>query len=168
MNNLFGLGKIAFDKVGFTNADSSELNKYKLEPNDILFNVRNSYELVGKSGLFDKNDNIYIYNHMLLRLRLNPRDTNAKFLVYYFNSSEFQPILNSIKKGSTSIVAIYQGDLMKLSVPTPPLPEQERIVAYLDTSFAKLDTLIMEQQERLAQLVELKKSILQEAFEGKL
>lgn len=55
-----------------------------------------------------------------------------------------------------------------IEISFPPLPEQERIVAYLDTSFAKLDALIVEQEARLAQLMELKKSVLQEAFDGKL
>ena len=50
--------------------------------------------------------------------------------------------------------------LKKLYIPLPPLPEQERIVAKLDTAFAEIDEAIKLTVEKEAALKSLKKSIL--------
>lgn len=53
-------------------------------------------------------------------------------------------------------------------VPLPPLPEQRRIVAYLDNLQAKVDTLKRLQVETAAELDALLPSILDKAFKGEL
>jgi type I restriction enzyme S subunit len=93
---------------------------------------------------------------------------NPYFLAYYLRSDDFVNIVSECTQGSRMPRLRTEFWKNEAQIPLPPLPEQERIVAYLDTSFAKLDTLIVEQEARLAQLMELKKSVLQEAFEGKL
>ncbi|PWK28240.1 type I restriction enzyme S subunit [Arcicella aurantiaca] len=99
---------------------------------------------------------------------LSPKSIiDSKYLYYHATSDFIQEQISPLIRG-TQYPAISDKDLLSCKIPLPPLPEQERIIAYLDTSFAKLDALIMEQEERLAQLIELKKSVLQEAFEGKL
>lgn len=55
-----------------------------------------------------------------------------------------------------------------IEISLPPISEQEKIVAYLDKSFAEIDKMLEAQKTRLAHLEDMKKAILQEAFEGKL
>jgi type I restriction enzyme S subunit len=50
----------------------------------------------------------------------------------------------------------------------PPLPEQHRIVTYLDALQAKVDTLKQLQAETQAELDSLLPSILDKAFKGEL
>ena len=89
-------------------------------------------------------------------------------MAYYLRSDDFVNIVSECTQGSRMPRLRTEFWKNETQIPLPPLSEQERIAAYLDASFVKLDALIMEQEERLAQLAELKKSILQEAFEGKL
>ena len=53
-------------------------------------------------------------------------------------------------------------------IPLPSFSEQERIVVKLDALSAETKRLEAVYEKKLADLEELKKSILQKAFEGKL
>ena len=53
-------------------------------------------------------------------------------------------------------------------LPVPPLPEQRRIVAYLDDLQAKVDQLKTLQAQTAAELDALLPSILDRAFRGEL
>jgi len=55
-----------------------------------------------------------------------------------------------------------------IKIPLPPLSEQKKIVAYLDGLREKVEKLKQLQQNQLKDLEELKKSILDKAFKGKL
>jgi restriction endonuclease S subunit len=55
-----------------------------------------------------------------------------------------------------------------IEIPLPPLSKQQEIVSYLDQVFAQTKQIKAEYEAKLQQLKELKSSILQSAFEGKL
>jgi type I restriction enzyme S subunit len=63
---------------------------------------------------------------------------------------------------------ISQKLLKETKIPTPPLPEQRRIVTYLDSLQAKVDELKRLQAETEKELEELMPSILDKAFKGEL
>jgi len=59
--------------------------------------------------------------------------------------------------------------VLKLTkIPFPPLPEQKKIVVYLDNLREKVEKLKKLQEEQLKDLEELKNSILDKAFKGEL
>lgn len=58
-------------------------------------------------------------------------------------------------------------EMKKISIPVPPLAEQERIAEFLDAKCAKVDALIAEKQNQLATLEEYKKSVIFEYVTGK-
>jgi type I restriction enzyme S subunit len=53
-------------------------------------------------------------------------------------------------------------------IPLPPLPEQRRIVAYLDGLQAKVDSLKRLQDETAKELDAMLPSVLDRAFKGEL
>lgn len=70
---------------------------------------------------------------------------------------------------SGAIVKNISGDLVKKTIlPIPPLKEQQAIVIKLDALSTETKKLEAIYTQKLADLEELKKSILQKAFEGKL
>lgn len=70
------------------------------------------------------------------------------------NTSNAQPLITA-----TRINNVY--------LPLPPLPEQERIAAYLDKKCARIDALLEEKQALLDKLAEYKKSLIFECVTGK-
>ena len=60
------------------------------------------------------------------------------------------------------------GQLEQAPVPVPSLPEQRRIVTYLDELQAKVDALQSLQAETATELVALLPAVLDKAFKGEL
>ena len=54
--------------------------------------------------------------------------------------------------------------LSKIKLPLPPLPEQKKIVTYLDNSREKVEKLKQLQQNQLQELTELKQSIFKQSL----
>jgi len=63
---------------------------------------------------------------------------------------------------------LYLVDLRKLAIPLPPLAEQKRIVATLNSLNAEIQRLESICGRKLAALEALKKSLLHQAFTGQL
>lgn len=91
---------------------------------------------------------------------------NPYFLAYYLRSDDFVNIVSECTQGSRMPRLRTEFWKSEAQIPLPPLPEQEKIVAYLDTSFAKLDALMVEQQARLAQLMALKRVFCKRLLRG--
>ncbi|MCB1194337.1 MAG: restriction endonuclease subunit S [Leptospiraceae bacterium] len=165
MDCLGNSSNLILRNIVYISASKEEIKKYNLKDKDILFNVRNSLELVGKVAIFKSEYPIALYNHMLVRLRLNQLIISPHFLIQYFISGEFKREIELIKKGTTSVAAIYQGDIEKLQIPLPPLEEQKRIANDLDYRLNEVEKAKQATLEQLEAADALWKAYLQEAFQ---
>jgi len=87
---------------------------------------------------------------------------DTKYLYYLLLCS--RPYFDSIGVGAT-MKTIYMKDVKNFYIYSPPLEEQKRIVAKIDTLFAKIDKAISLTEESLKQTKNLLPSILNEVFE---
>lgn len=125
MNNITSSGQMDLSNITRIDANSEEIEKYQLQKGDFLFNTRNSYELVGKSCVFNgKEKDIVLFNNNLLRI-IFKNNTNSVFISYLFNDEYVKKQLNGIKKGTTSVWAVYYKDLAHIKVLAPPLSLQQ-------------------------------------------
>lgn len=61
----------------------------------------------------------------------------------------------------------YSSEFRAISVPCPPLSEQQQIAEYLDKKCAEIDELISIKQQKIEKLTEYKKSLIYEYVTGK-
>ncbi len=92
---------------------------------------------------------------------------SSKYLFFFMNSREFKEQERQII-GGTAIPTLSQANLGNLKIPIPSLPEQKAIVQKLDALSAETKKLEEIYNQKLNDLEELKKSVLQKAFSGKL
>jgi len=78
------------------------------------------------------------------------------FLVQYSNTLEFRKVMQQIKVGSTQ-VHIRNKDYFGVTIPLPPLPEQQKIAQILSTVDEKIDII----NQQIAETTELKKGLMQ-------
>jgi type I restriction enzyme S subunit len=99
-------------------------------------------------------------------LRL-PDEINSEFFWYLLASPYTMEQFEYLAAGA--IVKNISGDLVKKAIlPIPPIGEQATIVEKMDTLSSQTQTLKSNYQQELDALDELKKSILQKAFNGEL
>lgn len=164
MGNLQG-GKLDWTDLVYT-SDTIEIEKYKLEYNDVLFNRTNSPELVGKTAIY-KSEQPSIYAGYLIRVQCLP-DLNPDYLNYHLNSILGRQYCYSVKSDGVSQSNINAQKLIAYPITVPPLPEQHEIVRRVEQLFAYADTIEKQVNNALARVNNLTQSILAKAFRGEL
>jgi len=168
MNNITRDNNFDFSKYTRVNATKEEVEKYNLIKGDFLFNTRNSYELVGKTCIFEGNDEKDIlFNNNIMRVRFT-KTCNSHFINYAFSSRIIINKIKHFKSGTTNVSAIYYKDLKTLVLPIPSITVQNSIVSKLDALSTETKRLESIYKQKLADLEELKRSILKSAFNGEL
>ena len=161
-------GEIVFDKLVFSN-NKADNDKYNLIAGDLLFNRTNSAELVGKTGIY-RGQQKAIYAGYLILLR--PIGTISDYLNYVLGSSYARSYCKEVKTIGVQQCNINAEKISTFVISLPPLAEQKRIVAKIEELLPKVEE-YGKAQDALnnlnAELPDrLKKSILQEAIEGRL
>jgi type I restriction enzyme S subunit len=131
------------DQINFANckfisaADYSELHKNGCGPHqgDLLFSKDGT---VGKVALVDY-DREFVVLSSLAIVRPDNRQINPAFLKYVLKSPAFLDEAVGMKTG-VAIRRIILRNLKSISIPFPPLAEQQRIVAILDEAFEGIAT----------------------------
>jgi type I restriction enzyme, S subunit len=86
------------------------------------------------------------------------------FIAHLIGSAIFAEYMTCFQTSVTnSHRRINPNDLWQTRVPLPPLPEQQRIAAYLDASCAAIDTAVAAKRRQLDTLDTLRKAIIQRA-----
>lgn len=166
MNNITMGGRLIISDLVFVSASAEDAQRYKVEPGDLLFNTRNSVELVGKVAIAKEVPAGTIYNSNIMRLRLG--GVKAEFVCYQMCSKIFRSRMERVKKATTSVAAVYAKDLLPLPLALPPLVEQERIVAEVERRLSVVDQLEAVVTANLKRADRLRQAILKDAFAGRL
>lgn len=144
-----------------------EFKKYKLQKFDLLFNRTNSFELVGKTSIFEEDIDMSFASY-LVRLRVDEEKLLPYYLNYYLNTKNTQNVLKEMATKAVNQSNINAEKLKSITIPLPPLKTQQKIVSYLDEISNKMEKIKQIQKEKMQSLKALKASILDQAFRGEL
>jgi type I restriction enzyme S subunit len=159
-------GKFDWSNLVYTN-DKKEIEKYLLHHNDVLFNRTNSPELVGKTAVY-KSEIPAIFAGYLIRIHRKEELLDADYLNYFLNSKI------AVEYGKTVVISsVHQANingqkLKSYPIPLPSLSEQVNIVKKLNSLSEQTKKLEANYKQKIADLDELKKSLLTKAFAGEL
>ncbi len=167
MNNVSMDGRVSYDSMVYVEVSAAEADRFTLRDGDLLFNTRNSVELVGKAGLVRCPPERAVFNNNLMRIRLVPAIT-PEFICAQMCSGAFRKRLETVKRATTNVAAVYAKDLFPLPIALPPVAEQERIMAEAERRLSIIDEQEMQVETNLKRAERLRQAILKRAFEGKL
>jgi type I restriction enzyme, S subunit len=167
MNNVTMDGRVVFSDLAFVPASKDEGARFALRDGDLLFNTRNSKELVGKIGIVHNPPRGSIYNNNLMRMRVRKKILPA-FVCAQMCSVGFRGRMELVKKATTNVAAMYAKDLFPLAIALPPTVEQEQIVEEVESRMSMIDELQSTVEANFTRADRLRQSILQHAFAGQL
>jgi len=155
-----------FDSDGGLRADTfaslpEEIARdYYVNDGDILF--ARSGATVGKTFLFRNHPGRACFAGYLIKASPARRKLLPEFLYYFTKSPAYESWKDFIFTQAT-IQNIGADKYAYLPVCLPPLPEQQRIAAYLDASCAAIDAAVAAKRRQLETLDALRKAIIQRA-----
>lgn len=147
----------------FRSMSMEKAKPYLLEKGDLLF--ARSGATAGKSFLFQE-DYPACFAGYLIRVSL-AASIAPKYLFYFTQSGKYRQWKEAVFIQAT-IQNISAEKYGNLPIPLPPLPEQERIVKYLDAETGKIDRAIEVKRRQIALLRERREIVINEVVTGKV
>jgi len=152
------------DKRFITEEAYNFLGKSKIFGNEIIISKIGN---VGKVYLMPKIERPCSLAMNLFLIRVNKKKCQSEFVYRYLNSINGRRQIESRVLGTTT-KTITKDNVRNIPVPVPQLNIQNQIILKLNELSAQTKRLEEIYKQKIADLDELKKSILQKAFEGEL
>ena len=155
-------GDYSKDSVRYISKEKYEVIKRStVYPGDILVAKIGS---IGTCGIYPLSCKNALIPANLIKITVLPT-VDRKYVYYYIQSKGFQEKIKAIST-ATAQPAFNVTKFRKLPIPTPLLPEQERIVARIEELFSQLDAGVETLKKTKAQLAVYRQAVLKEAFES--
>ncbi|MBS1918661.1 MAG: restriction endonuclease subunit S [Bacteroidetes bacterium] len=143
----------------------NEMKRFELFPGDIIMSC--SGVTLGRVAVVPDGIPKGIINQALLKLTPK-KNVSVQFIKHWLRSNIFQKIIFDYS-GGAAIPNVPSAKILKdIKIPCPSLKEQERIVNEIETVLNESKRLENIYEQKILDLEELKKSILQKAFTGEL
>ncbi len=141
---------------------STELERYKVMPGDILFSHINSVDHIGKVAIYKGEQPLY-HGMNLLLLRTNTH-ADCNFIYLWFTSLPARRLMRNLAKQAVSQASINTKELKALEMRLPALPEQTAIAVVLSDMGAELAALEARRDKTRA----LKQGMMQALLTGRI
>ena len=141
-----------------------EMKRFELNSGDLIMSCSGT---MGKVAIVPKRIEKGIINQALLKL--SPKNKlHVEYLKIWMGSNDFQNQITKHSQGAAIKNVASVKILKEIELPIPQMTEQNQIVKKLDAIQTETKLLEKIYQQKIADVEELKKSILQKAFEGEL
>lgn len=130
MGNVTSDGRIDVTDLKYIDLRKTERSKYTVRRGDLLFNRTNSADLVGKTAVFDLDDE-FAFAGYLVRARTNKKAT-PEFISAYLNSSYGKAVLRGMAKSIVGMANINAKEMQGIAIPAPPIELQRQFSEKLD------------------------------------
>ena len=158
-------GYFDFSEVKTIQATPNEIEKYNIIKGDLLITEGGDCDKLGRGAVWEFEENKYIYQNHLFRLRINSTDDYSPYWLIQLLRSEFGKyyFLRQAKQ-TTGIATINKRQVSNFPIPNSPFEKQKE--------FEEQYIAIHKRKQKLSislnEISTLFNSILQKAFNGEL
>lgn len=160
-----GEGELLLNNKKYLEEKFNEIQKTSiLKKGDVLTNIVGAS--IGRTAIFNL-DEITNINQAVCLMRCNSEKVYNYYLMYLLNSPFFKNILhdNEVDNARANLSLTF---FKNLAIPLPKLSEQKEIVKNIKSFSTETKKLEVIYTQKIADLEEMKKSLLQKAFNGEL
>ncbi|MEN8836443.1 MAG: restriction endonuclease subunit S [Polaribacter sp.] len=158
---------VPFEELEKVILDGEMSEAYQLKKGDIITVRSNGNpKLIGRTLLANKVNGNVSHSGFTIRIRLNSNTLLPVFLCHYLKTSKTRKELVDSGNG-VGIKSLNQGSLSSLMIPYPKSEEEQKLIVNkiegISKQTKKLEAIYT---QKIADLEEMKKSVLQKAFSG--
>jgi type I restriction enzyme S subunit len=167
MHNMRRDGRLDLDEIVHVEASATEAAKYRIEVGDLLFNSKNSGDLIGKTACAGDALEGWLFNENIMRLRFDGR-VDPEFMLLWFQGPMMRRAVLEAASASTNVSAVYQHQLIRMPVWVPAIQVQQRLVGehrLLQDASLRLTAALSAGRKRATSL---RQALLEAAFTGRL
>ena len=160
-------GDLDFSDLKYLPKNLKDINKLLLNPQDLIFNRTNSAELVGKTAVYKNNQPVATFASYLIRVKVS-EFYNSEFLSFVTNSLFGRSYIDSVVTQQVGQANVNGQKYKKMPIPILSLDEMNEIVQQVNSIISQIKYLNQSITINLGRIQNLRQSILQKAFSGKL
>jgi len=157
-------GVINRDRVRYVDLDDSEVNKWRLEPGDILFSHINSESHIGKTAIYKGQPDPLIHGMNLLLMRPDAKQVKPEYLFAVLNTDSVRAAYRQKCKRAVNQASLNQKDISSLEVTVPSIDAQNRFCLLAGNLLQQVEA----QQKATEKVEKLFDNLLYRAFTGDL
>lgn len=153
-------GYIDWTTVKTIPATDSEIEQYRLRPNDILMTEGGDPDKLGRGAIIREPPDNCIHQNHIFRVRLNQEIILPEFFAEYLQQPKAKQYFLRCAKQTTGIASINMKQLRLLPVLLPPIEKQYLFMNFVE----KLHKCKLTIKRGLGKLELMKKALMQEYF----
>ncbi len=161
-------GRLALEEVHEIELFEGELERYRLESGDLLVVEGNgSPDQIGRAASWRGAIENCVHQNHLIRVRPGPK-LRPEFLELAWNSPKVAQQLKKVASSTSGLYTLSTAKVKSVEIPVPSLEEQDALLEATQQWRAKQLAAEATQQAALVRAVGLRRSLLAEAFVGRL
>jgi type I restriction enzyme S subunit len=149
------------------NFDPNDFEKYRLQPGDVLLNEGQSPEWLGRPAIYRGEPPDVCFTNTLIRFRADER-VEARFALLVFRHLMRSGRFAKESRITTNIAHLSVGRLKTVEFPLPSLHDQQRTLELAEARLSVAASLHRQTMASVRRAESLRRSILREAFAGRL
>lgn len=154
-------GYLALDDVATMAVPVADLERYRLQPGDVLMNEGGDFDKLGRGHVWHGQIDPCIHQNHVFAVR--PHGVSPEWLNAWTGSAPAQFYFMGRAKQSTNLASISSSNVMELPVPVPPPEEQVARVAFIARETSRIDALIAKKTRFIALLREKRQALIAQA-----
>ena len=120
-------GHLLYGQIRSITAPEKTVGRLTLQTGDVLFNWRNSAELIGKTAVFEQQSEPHIFASFILRIKCGETRSHNFFLAHLMNHWREEGVFVKLARRAVNQANYNRNEISVLKIPLPTYAEQREI-----------------------------------------
>lgn len=161
-------GYLDLTEVKTIKINATELEKFRLQPNDILFTEGGDRDKLGRDTVWHSEIEDCICQNHIHCARLYSTDLIPEWISLASQLPYARDFFWSVASKTVNLASLNSTNIKSLPIHLPPVAAQRRIVAKIESLFTQAEAIEQEASLAKRRVSQIDKSILARAFRGEL
>jgi type I restriction enzyme S subunit len=157
-------GRLVYEKIRRIVAPEKTVKRLTLQTGDVLFNWRNSAELIGKSAVFQEQEEPHVFASFILRIKCGEKKSHNFLLANLMNYFRETSVFLKLARRAVNQANYNRNEISVLKIPLPAYQEQREIADVIGA----VDTKIHHHRQKKSKFEDLFRTLLHQLMTAQI